>query len=95
MKKIIPLLISLIFTPLVLTPVAIQAAPVNINQASASEIASSLKGIGQKKAEAIVAYREANGDFVSIEQLTNIKGIGNKLLGKVQSDILLEPNVSK
>lgn len=56
------------------------SATVNINTASAEEIASKLKGIGLKKAQAIVAYREANGQFTSKEGLTAVKGIGDSTL---------------
>lgn len=49
---------------------------VNINQASAEEIATLLKGIGLKKAQAIVEYRQQNGDFKTKEDLSLVKGIG-------------------
>lgn len=65
------------------------AAPVNINQADAQLISSSLNGIGAKKAQAIVDYREKNGDFANVDDLTNVKGIGDKLLSKVRDDVLL------
>ncbi len=67
---------------------AVQAAVVNINTASASEIAAALSGVGPAKAEAIVAWREANGAFTSVEQLLEVKGIGRATLdrnaGKIQ-----------
>ena len=50
---------------------------VNINEADAQTIALHLKGIGLKKAEAIVAYREQYGEFVAVEELVEVKGIGN------------------
>ncbi|UPQ88777.1 ComEA family DNA-binding protein [Vibrio sinaloensis] len=49
---------------------------VNINQASAEELADLLQGIGLKKAQAIVSYREQNGNFSSADGLTAVKGIG-------------------
>lgn len=49
---------------------------VNINQASAEEIATLLKGIGLKKAQAIVEYRQQNGAFKTKEDLSLVKGIG-------------------
>ena len=49
---------------------------VNINSASASEIAATLKGVGMKTAKAIVAYRDANGAFKSLDALTMVKGCG-------------------
>jgi competence protein ComEA len=57
-------------------------APVDINKASAEELAT-LPGIGAKKAIAIVEYRELNGKFVSVEELVNVKGIGPKMLAKL------------
>ena len=58
------------------------AAPVNINQADAETLAENLNGIGQTKAEAIVAYRKANGPFRAAEDLIMVKGIGAGLLNK-------------
>jgi competence protein ComEA len=52
------------------------AGPVNINAASAEQISEALKGVGQSKAEAIVAYRDANGQFKHVDELVNVKGIG-------------------
>ena len=49
---------------------------VNINTADAATLARVLDGVGLKKAEAIVAHREANGRFDSADALTKVKGIG-------------------
>ncbi|NOQ64162.1 MAG: helix-hairpin-helix domain-containing protein [Methyloprofundus sp.] len=65
------------------------AAPVNVNTASAQEIASSLNGIGLKKAEAIVEYRKKNGKFTTAAGLSNVKGIGDKTIAKNKKDIKL------
>lgn len=65
------------------------AAPVNINSASAQEIADALNGVGEKKAAAIVTYREQNGRFESVEDLTKVRGIGEKTVQRNRSDILL------
>ena len=54
------------------------AQTVNINTATAETLSDSLKGIGLKKAQAIVEWRKANGKFISAEQLTEVKGIGEK-----------------
>lgn len=62
---------------------------ININTASADLIAASLKGIGLKKAEAIVEWRSVNGEFTSIEQLVEVKGIGEKTVEKNASRIVL------
>jgi competence protein ComEA len=59
-------------------------ALVNLNQASAETLAKSLKGIGLKKAQAIVALRESQGTFTSVDQITQVKGIGSKTLAKLR-----------
>lgn len=61
-------------------------AAVNINTATVQEL-STLKGVGEKKAEAIVSYREANGKFKSINELANVKGIGEKMLQNLKDQI--------
>ncbi|WP_207775015.1 ComEA family DNA-binding protein [Pasteurella langaaensis] len=55
---------------------------VNINNADAAEIQSKLIGIGAKKAEAIVQYREKHGNFTAVEQLLEVQGIGKATLEK-------------
>ncbi|CAI2062171.1 MULTISPECIES: ComEA family DNA-binding protein [Serratia] len=55
-------------------------AKVSINQADAEALASMLNGVGLKKAEAIVRYREQNGPFSEIDQLQEVPGIGPSLV---------------
>ncbi|CAM3836864.1 ComEA family DNA-binding protein [Serratia silvae] len=55
-------------------------AKVSINQADAEALASVLNGVGLKKAEAIVRYREQNGPFSEIDQLQEVPGIGPSLV---------------
>lgn len=55
---------------------------VNINTASAAEIQKALIGIGAKKAEAIVQYREKHGAFTAAEQLMEVQGIGKATFEK-------------
>ncbi len=62
---------------------------VNVNSASAKEIATMLKGIGEKKAQDIVDYRTENGPFKTVDELSNIKGIGAATLKKNEGRILL------
>jgi len=64
--------------------------PVNINRASAARIAAAMKGVGLKTASAIVAYRQANGPFKSIDELAEVKGIGMATLRKNERVIVLE-----
>lgn len=76
---------------LLFSPLSMAAEPVDINTASAAEIATALNGVGPAKAEAIVAYREANGPFVSVDQLTDVKGIGTATVEKNREQILIQP----
>lgn len=64
--------------------------PVDINQASAEEIAAALNGVGLSKAEEIVRYREANGAFKHVDELVNVKGIGMRTVDKNRDRILLQ-----
>lgn len=65
-----------------------EIATVNINTASVPELMA-LPGIGEVKASAIVAYREEFGDFLSVSQLLNVDGIGEKTLEKIREYIVL------
>ena len=61
---------------------------IKINTATAAEF-SMLNGIGEAKASAIVEYRKTNGNFSSVEQLSEVKGIGEKLIEKNRSQLSL------
>ena len=83
--------IRIVVTLLALTLSAfVYADPININTADAQALSKNIKGVGLKKAQAIVAYREKNGAYKKIEDLTKVKGIGNKLLEKNNGTILVE-----
>lgn len=72
--------------PHVNAPVAAEAeapALVDLNRATAAEL-TTLPGIGQKRAEAILAFRAAHGGFHSVSQLLQIKGIGRAMLRKLR-----------
>ena len=60
----------------------------NINTASAADL-TALPGIGEKKAAAIVAYRDANGPFTEPEQLLQVDGIGEGILEKIKPHIYI------
>jgi competence protein ComEA len=70
--------------------------PVNINTADAATL-KTLKGIGDKKAQAIIDYRNKNGAFKSVDDLTKVKGISAKVLAKLQQNnpgrIIVKPIV--
>lgn len=61
---------------------------VNINEAGVEELAT-LAGIGEGKALAIIEHREINGAFASVEQLTEVKGIGEATVDKNRARISL------
>lgn len=83
--------IRILVTLLTLTLSAfVYAGPVNINTADAQTLSKNIKGIGLKKAQAIVAYREKNGSFKKIEDLKKVKGIGDKLLEKNSGSIIVK-----
>jgi len=65
-------------------------ATVNINTADAATLANSLKGVGTSRAEEIVRYREAYGPFKSVDELTDVKGIGKSTLEGNRAIITLE-----
>ncbi|VVM44723.1 hypothetical protein PS858_02483 [Pseudomonas fluorescens] len=60
----------------------VQSEKVDLNQADASTLQRELSGIGEAKAKAIVAYRESNGSFASVDELLEVKGIGKAILDK-------------
>ena len=66
------------------------AQPVNVNSASAEEIAEALKGVGLSKAEAIVSYRDQHGLFKHVDELVNVKGIGIRTVDINREYIQLE-----
>ncbi len=59
---------------------------IDLNTASAVQL-QELHGVGAKTAAAIVAYRETHGAFKSVDDLTYVKGIGEKKLSKIEGDI--------
>jgi len=71
----------------------VMASPVNINTADAKTIGDALSGIGLKKAQAIVKYREEKGAFKTAEDLVNVAGIGEKTVAKIKNDVLLSDAV--
>jgi competence protein ComEA len=64
-------------------------ASVNINTANAETLALELKGIGQKRAQAIIAYREQHGPFKSIDELTQVHGISKKIVDRNREKITI------
>ena len=79
-------LIAVVFA---LVMVTAYADPVDINTATAQEIAAALKGVGAKKAAAIVDYRSENGPFQTVEELAKVSGIGLKTLEVNRANVLV------
>ena len=75
MKK---LLVSLVFS-------AISLMAIDINTATKEDFIK-IKGIGEKKAERIIQYRKEHGKFNSIDELKNVKGIGNKIVEFIKNE---------
>lgn len=71
--------------PALTEPAAVQG--VNVNTASAAELAAAISGVGLAKAQAIVEYRKLNGEFLQLEELSQVKGIGAATLEKNKESI--------
>jgi comEA protein len=67
---------------------------VNLNTASVTQLAS-LPGIGSKTAELIVQYRQKNGSFKKIEEIMNVRGVGEKSFLKIKSRLTVAPPKSE
>ncbi len=68
--------------------------PVNINTADAATLSRELKGIGMKRAEAIVEYRRKFGPFKSADELALVKGIGPAAIQKNRELIRIDPKAT-
>ncbi len=66
------------------------AKEVNINSASAEEIAKAVKGVGKARAEAILAYRKTHGPFKTIDDLVKVKGIGKATVQKNKDQLAVK-----
>jgi competence protein ComEA len=76
------LLATLVGTLLQFPGLVAHAGPVNVNTADAATLSRELKGIGMKRAEAIVEYRKKFGPFKSADELALVKGIGPSAIQK-------------
>lgn len=68
-------------------PMLTFAGQVNINTADAQTLASELNGVGLSKAKAIVEYREKHGPFRNADDLSLVKGIGERTVDRNRADI--------
>jgi len=69
-----------------------QVMQLDINKADAATIAAALDGVGMVKAQEIVAYREMFGNFTSIDELLDVKGIGAATVERNRHRILITSN---
>jgi len=70
---------------------AVPAAPLNLNTATAAEL-QALPGVGASTAKLIVEHRSKNGSFKKVEELMNIKGIGEKSFLKLKPLVTVGPD---
>ncbi len=68
-------------------------AVVNINTATKEEL-TSIKGVGDKRAQEIIEYRKKNGNFKSIDDLGKVPGIGPGLIKQIRSDVTVTGKTS-
>ena len=66
--------------------------PVDINTASAEALAEAIHGVGLKRAQAIVLYREQHGAFSSVEQLAQVRGISAKTVERNRGRLTASPS---
>ncbi|TAL61778.1 MAG: helix-hairpin-helix domain-containing protein [Legionella sp.] len=63
-------------------------AKIDLNKADLATLVGSFKGIGKKRAEAIIAYRESHAGFKAIEELAEVRGFGQKFVEKNREGLL-------
>ena len=73
-------LVKAILVTLLFVPGILFAEAININTADKETLMTSIKGVGEKRAEAIIDYREQNGPFKSVDDLAEISGIGQTIV---------------
>ena len=73
-----------------LIPTLLFAETININTADKESLMSAIKGVGEKRAEAIIAYREEHGSFKSLEELADVKGVGPSIVEANMESISVE-----
>ncbi len=90
MKSILACTMAVLFVLAITAPLLAQAE-VDVNTASAMEL-QRIKGIGPKTAQAIVEFRNENGPFNSIRDVTRVKGVGQKTLEKmIEAGLVCNP----
>lgn len=85
MKRLYSLLVCALFSC-----AAIGAEQVNINSADAETLSRNIKGVGEKRAAAILRYREEHGPFKSLDDLLQVPGINASILEKNRKRLAIE-----
>jgi competence protein ComEA len=67
-------------------PAFAEGSPINVNTASAAELAT-LSGIGPSKAQAIIEHRDKNGQFKTVDDLKLVRGVGDKMLEQLRPQV--------
>ena len=80
LRQLAAILLVVLLTVPAAFAVPAETRTVNVNQDSAEVIADVLDGVGLRRAEAIVEYRETYGDFVELDDLIDVRGIGETTL---------------
>lgn len=80
--------ISRLLAVLLITLFSSLAWSIDINTADATALAAAINGVGEKRAQAIVDYRDAHGQFQSVDDLVRVKGIGPVLLEKNRENLV-------
>jgi competence protein ComEA len=81
----------LLFSVLVCLSTQALSGPVDINTADADSLADAIDGVGERKARAIVRYRQENGAFSSVDELVRVKGIGLKTVDNNRDRLSVAP----
>ena len=87
--------IGMLITLIACAPLWAFAGPVDINTADAETISTELNGVGMAKAKAIVEYRKKYGPFKSANDLSLVKGIGDRTVELNRANILVSPAKKK
>lgn len=80
-------LLSPLYAENIVPPPAATPPKINVNTADIKALTQSVKGIGRKRAEAIIQYREKNGVFKSLNDLAKVPGLGKNFVEHHQADI--------
>jgi len=69
---------------------ALPGSQVNVNTATATQLAETLVGVGAARAQAIVEYRQQHGDYASVTDLLGVRGIGDHVIETNRDKIAFE-----